>query len=375
MTARSEREFAVVRTTARQCVLASLRNCLVPQRRVDRVAVLVDVDLVDVWSLEQPTTHVHSVAVDNDDENDDSDSDLSSSSSPWSDKSLLLGDVEAAAWSDAGDVLVLLTTRSVSLLDAATARLVHAHALYFHALDVACFDLRTRCGDACRCASLSGGRDESTAAWLSGLVVAVAGADGLQLFHVCTRRQRFSGRFVVVHEFLNIVRVCVSRDASLLAVISAMGHVGVWRLAGDVGEQRSDNFWFHLVADCERLVDVAFDGAAALLGVTSWDGALRVFERVAGAECDWQQLIPDYLTFVDVKHQAGKIAAPLVALLDDGTALLSSGSTLVQVNLRTAAPVALFQFESAVRGLVADGRWWLCATADGAVRRRSLLSE
>jgi hypothetical protein len=377
--ARSESEFSAVSAesssrVSRSCCLASLRNCLTQHTASARVALLVDVDAIDVIDCD---ASVHSVTLNNDADGEQSDTDVATPWSPTPDA--LSGDVEAVAWSADATTLVVLTTRSVGLFAAASLELSHAHSLYFHASDVACFDLRVpQCASDCACASVASGRDESTAAWASGIAVAVAGSDGLQLFHVCTRGTRtFSGRFVIVHEFLNIARVCVSRDAALLAVISAMGHVGIWRLAGDVGEQRSDNFWFHLVADCDRLIDVAFDSASSMLGVTSWDGALRVFERVPTArDCEWQQVVPDYLTYVDVKHQAGKIAAPLVALLDNGDALLSSGSTLVQINVRSAAPVALFQFECPVRGLVvAADNSWLCALADGALLRRRCASQ
>lgn len=163
-----------------------------------------------------------------------------------------------------------------------------------------------------------------------------------------------------------------------------IGHVGVWRLAGGVGVQRTDNFWFHLVDDCERLVDVAFDRANAQLAVTSWDGSLRVFERVDDDDGQgdfsnsWRLVVPDYLTYVDVKHRAGQIAAPLTAVVGTNEALLTRDNTLVHVDIRSAAPITLFQFDSAIRGLVAlsgdgDGgeTTLLCATADGTVRKIS----
>lgn len=367
---------------SRRCFLASLRNCIVPNLTTRHFALLVDVDLIVICCLGDDLTslkEIKSLNVDrrvDDNSNDNSDDDDDETD-----------DLESSAWgtTDDGLLLIVLKTRSFSIFDTTSFAKLTSRSLYFHALDVACFPLaQSQCAANCQCTTDVEIRDESTAAWHSGLVVAVAGADGLQLFHFCTRRRALTGRFVVVHEFLNIARVCVSHDASLLAVISVIGHVGVWRLAGGVGVQRTDNFWFHLVDDCERLVDVAFDRANAQLAVTSWDGSLRVFERVSDDDGpgdfsnSWRLVVPDYLTYVDVKHRAGQIAAPLTAVVGANEALLTRDDTLVHVDIRSAAPITLFQFDSAVRGLVAlsgdgDGgeSTLLCATADGTVRKIS----
>jgi hypothetical protein len=344
----------------RGCFVASLRNCAVMHRATRRVALLVDVDALSICHFDSAmqltlektlSVDVPGVTIDN---NGD--------------------DVESAAWSVDGSLLFVLKTRSIHVFGD-QCELLSSRSLYFHALDVACFPLAApQCAADCQCCLGDAMRHESTAAWSSGVVAAVAGADGLHLLHFCTRHRRLSGRFVIVHDFINIARVCLSQDASLLAVVSVIGYVGVWRLAGGVGVQRADNFWFHLALDCERLIDVAFDAAGAQLAVTSWDGSLRVFERLLEPPADefrdaWRSVVPDYLTYVDVKYRAGAIAAPLTAVLDGGEALLTCDKTLVRVDIRSAAPVALFQFDSVVRGLVAvDAATVLCATADGAVR-------
>lgn len=368
--------------SSRRCFLASLRNCIVPNLTTRHFALLLDVDLIVVCRLDEELKslkEIHDIKFNVDSDDNDNGSDSNGEIDDGD-------DVESGAWGTTDDggllLLIVLKTRSFSIFDTSTFTKLSSRSLYFHALDVACFPLaQSKCAVDCQCTSNVEIRDESTAAWHSGLVVAVAGADGLQLFHVCTHRRVLTGRFVVVHEFLNIARVCVSHDASLLAVISVIGHVGVWRLAGGVGVQRTDNFWFHLVDDCERLVDVAFDTANAQLAVTSWDGSLRVFERVNDdAQSDfcnsWRLVVPDYLTYVDVKHRAGQIAAPLTAVVGANEALLTRDNTLVHVDIRSAAPMALFQFDSAVRGLVALGgdggeTTVLCATADGTVRKIS----
>jgi hypothetical protein len=349
------------------CFLASLRNCIVPHLSTHRVALLVDVDAVAICRIEDKEEalklRLERTLTDIGSADDD--------------------DVESAAWSVDGSILFVLKTRSFHAFDATSFQCLSSRSLYFHALDVACFPLAKACVANCQCLrdiddEVESIRHESTADWSSGVVAAVAGADGLQLFHFCTRQRRLSGRFVIVHEFLNIARVCVSQDVSLLAVISVIGHVGVWRLAGDVGVQRTDNFWFHLVDDCERLIDVAFDAASTQLAVTSWDGSLRVFERPEQQPPTspndefsnaWRLVVPDYLTYVDVKHRAGQIAAPLTAIVGANEALLTRDKTLVRVDIRSAAPVTLFQFDSVVRGLFAIGAAaLLCATADGTVR-------